>query len=158
MKNSYINDTDSNEINSVEKAKKNKYINHSSVLLITSRLKNVSSFPFNEVGLSETEWELNPKKLLKSTKTVCSETLKTIFIDYLIKAEFPSEWKPADVTPSTQKRRSFPELRTAGLLVFFPVSQKILKGSYTDRKVHMLISFYQLLCAAIEKTLVHNKH
>ena len=55
MKNSCINDTDSNEINSVEKAKKNKYVNHSSVLLIKSRLKNVSRFSFNEVGLSETE-------------------------------------------------------------------------------------------------------
>ena len=36
--NSYITDTDSNEINSVEKAI-NKYSNHPSVLLIKSRLK-----------------------------------------------------------------------------------------------------------------------
>ena len=57
--NSYIIDTDSNEINSVEKAI-NKYRNHPSVLLIKS-----TSFSFNEVSLSETERELdliNPKK------------------------------------------------------------------------------------------------
>ena len=47
----------------------------------------------------------NPKKLLKSTKTICSETLETIFINYLIKAEFPGELKLADVTPIIQKRR-----------------------------------------------------
>ena len=115
------------------KKQKKKYRNHSSVLLIKSRSKNVSSFSFNEVGLSETEWELIPKKLLKSTKTICSETLETIFINYLIKAEIPGELKLADVTPSIQKRRSFPELRTVGLIVFFPVSQKFLKGSYTGR-------------------------
>ena len=84
------------------KKQKKKYRNHSSVLLIKSKSKNVSSFSFNEVGLSETEWELIPKKLLKSTKTICSET---IFINYLIKAEFPGELKLADVTPSIQKRR-----------------------------------------------------
>ena len=42
---SYIIDTDSNEINSVEKVI-NKYRNHSSVLLIKSRLKNIPSFSF----------------------------------------------------------------------------------------------------------------
>ena len=87
------------------KKQKKKYRNHSSVLLIKGRSKNVSSFSFNEVGLSETEWELIPKKLIKSTKTICSETLETIFINYLIKAEFPGELKLADVTPSIQKRR-----------------------------------------------------
>ena len=92
--NSYIIDTDSNEINSVEKAI-NKYRNHPSVLLIKSRLKNVPSFSFNEAGLSEIERQLdliNPRKattlnsitskLLKSTIIICSETLKTIFNNY----------------------------------------------------------------------------
>ena len=37
------------------KKQKKKYRNHSSVLLIKSRSKNVSSFSFNEVGLSENE-------------------------------------------------------------------------------------------------------
>ena len=46
--NSYNIDTDSNEINSVEKAI-NKYKNHTSVLLIKSRLKSIPSFSFNEV-------------------------------------------------------------------------------------------------------------
>ena len=46
--NSYNIDTDSNEINSVEKAI-NKYKNHTSVLLIKSRLKNIPSISFNEV-------------------------------------------------------------------------------------------------------------
>ena len=41
----YIIDTDSKEINSVEKVI-NKYRNHSSVLLIKSRLKNIPSFSF----------------------------------------------------------------------------------------------------------------
>ena len=49
--NSYIIDTGSNEINSVEKAI-NKYWNHPSVLLIKSTLENIPSFSFNEVGLS----------------------------------------------------------------------------------------------------------
>ena len=70
----------------------NKYRNHSSVLLIKSRLKNIPIFSFNEVGLSETEKDLNitcPRKatmsngilskLLKSTKTIYSETFKVIF-------------------------------------------------------------------------------
>ena len=80
-KNSYIIYTDSNGINSAEKAI-NKYRNHPRVLLIKSRLKNIPSFSFNKVGLSEIERELNlinprkanpsnniPPKLLKSTKT-----------------------------------------------------------------------------------------
>ena len=52
--NSYIIETDSNEINSVKKTI-NKYSNHPSVLLIKSRLKNTQSFSFNELGLSEIE-------------------------------------------------------------------------------------------------------
>ena len=113
--NSYIIDTDGNEINSVEKAI-NKYRNQPSVLLIKSRLRNISSFTFTKVGLSEIERELNltnPRKattlngihpkLLKSTKIVCSETLKTIFNNCLIKAEFPNELKLADVTPIVKK-------------------------------------------------------
>ena len=52
--NSYIIDTDSNKINSVEKAI-NKYKNHPSVLLIKSRLKNIPSFSFNEEGVCEVE-------------------------------------------------------------------------------------------------------
>ena len=92
--NSYIIDTDSNKINLVEKA-----INkHPNVLLIKSRLKNIPSFSFNEVGVCEIERELNlinprkattyPPKLLKSTKTICSETFKTIFDNCLIKQNF----------------------------------------------------------------------
>ena len=63
--NSYIIDTDSNEINSVEKAI-NKYRNHPSVLLIKSTLKNIPSFSCKELGLSEIERELhliNPRKV-----------------------------------------------------------------------------------------------
>ena len=80
-KNSYIIYTDSNGINSAEKAI-NKYRNHPRVLLIKSRVKNIPSFSFNKVSLSEIERELNlinprkanpsniiPPKLLKSTKT-----------------------------------------------------------------------------------------
>ena len=117
--NSYIIDTDSNEINSVEKAI-NKYRKHPSVLLTKSRLKNIPSFSFNEVGLSETERELNlinprnattsngiPPKLLEFTKTISSETLKKKFNNCLIKAEFPNELKLVDVTPIL-KKRSFP--------------------------------------------------
>ena len=66
--NSYIIDTDSNEINSVEKAI-NKYRNHPSVLLIKSRFKNIPSFSFIEAGLSEIERELNlinPRKATTS--------------------------------------------------------------------------------------------
>ena len=95
--NSYIIDTDSNKINSVEKAI-NKYKNHPNVLLIKSRLKNIPSFSFNEVGVCKIERELNlinprkattyPPKLLKSTKTICSETFKTIFDNCLIKQNF----------------------------------------------------------------------
>ena len=77
--NSYIIDTDSNEINSVEKAI-NKYRNHPSVLLIKSTLKNIPNISLNKEALSEIERELNlinprkattsngiPPKLLKST-------------------------------------------------------------------------------------------
>ena len=66
--NPYIIDTDSNEINSVEIVIK-KYRNHSSVLLIKTRLKNIPSFSFNNVGLSEIERELNlinPRKATTS--------------------------------------------------------------------------------------------
>ena len=142
--NSYIIDTDSNEINSVEKTI-NKYKNFPSVLLIKSRLKNIRSFSFNKVGSCEIERELNlisprkantlngiPPKLVKSTKTICSETLKTIFNNCLIKVEFPNELKLADVTPLL-KKKILPGLRITGLLVFFPVSQKSLKESYVGR-------------------------
>ena len=94
--NSYIIDTDSNKIDSVEKAI-NKYRNHPSVSLIKIRLKNILSFSYKKVGLSETEKELNlinprkptasngiPPKLLKFTKTICSETLKTTFNNFQV--------------------------------------------------------------------------
>ena len=142
--NFYIIDTDSNKINSVEKAI-NKYTNHPSILLIEGSLKNIPRFSFNEVGLCEIERELNlinprkatatngiPPKLLKSTKFICSETLKTIFNNCLIKAEFPNELKLADVTPIL-KKKILPGLGITGLLVFFPLSQKSLKESYTGR-------------------------
>ena len=44
-----------------------------------------------------------PQKLLKSNKNICSETLKRIFINCLIKAEFPNKLHPADVTPIFKK-------------------------------------------------------
>ena len=59
-------DSDNNEI--VEKAI-NKYGNHPNLLLIKSRLKNIPSFSFNEVSLSEIEKELNlinPRKATTS--------------------------------------------------------------------------------------------
>ena len=62
--NSYIIDTDSNKINSVEK-EISKYRNHPSV---NSRLKNIPSSSFNEVALSEKERELeliNPRNHVK---------------------------------------------------------------------------------------------
>ena len=73
-----------------------------------------------------------PPKLLKSTKTICSETLKTIFNNCLIKAEFPNELKLTDVAPIL-KKMILPGLRITDLLVFFPLSQKSLKESYTGR-------------------------
>ena len=126
--NSYIIDTDSNEIDSVEKAI-NKYRNHPSVFLTKSRLKNIPSFSFNKVGLSGIETELDlinprktttsngiPQKLLKSTKTNCSETLKTIFNNCLIRAEFPNELKLAQVT-NIKKKKIFPGLKITSLSV-----------------------------------------
>ena len=123
--------------------------NHPSVLLIKRALKNIPSFSFNKVGLSEIEREqnlINPgkvttsndmppplkKNLLKSTKTIFSETLKTIFNNCLIKAEFPNELKLADVL-SILKKEILQGLRITGLLVLLPVSQKSLKESYTGR-------------------------
>ena len=103
--NFYNIDIDSNEINSVEKAISN-YRNHPRALLIKSTLKNIPSLSFNEVGLSDIERELNlinprkvttandiPPKLPKSAKTICSETVETIFNNRLIKGEFPNELK-----------------------------------------------------------------
>ena len=63
--NSYNIDTDNNEINSVEK-EINKYRNHSSVLLIKSRLKNITIFLFKKIGLSELERKLNQSKAITS--------------------------------------------------------------------------------------------
>ena len=54
--NSYNIDSDNNKI--VEKAI-NKYRNRPSLLLIKNRLKNIPSFSFNEVSLSEIEREIN---------------------------------------------------------------------------------------------------
>ena len=68
--NFYIIDTDSNE-----KAI-NKYRNHPSVLLIKSTLKNIPSFSFNEVGLSEIERELN---LINPRKTTTSNGIPQNF-------------------------------------------------------------------------------
>ena len=70
-----ILDTDRKKINSVEKAiKQNR--NHPSVLLITSTLKNIPSFSFNEVGLSEIERELN---LINPRKTTTSNGIPQNF-------------------------------------------------------------------------------
>ena len=146
-----INDTDSNEINSVEKGI-NKYRNHPSVLLINGRLKNIPSFSSDEVGLSEIDRELNlissrkatksntsPPKLLKCTKTICSETLTTIFNNCLIRADFPNELKLADVTPIL-KKKILAGLRTTCLLVFFPVSGKRWKdGKMLLIKMDMVV-------------------
>ena len=55
-----------------------------------------------------------PLKLLKSAKTIRSETLKTIFNNCLIKAEFPKELKPADVTLII-KKRILPWLKIIGM-------------------------------------------
>ena len=139
-----ILDTDRKKINSVEKAiKKNR--NHPSVLLITSTLKNIPSFSFNEVGLSEIERELNlinsrkatmsngiHQKLLKSTKTICSETLKTIFNSCLIKAEFPNELKLADVAP-IMKKENPSRAKNYRPVSVLPSVSKSLKESYTGR-------------------------
>ena len=72
-------------------------------------------------------------------------------------AELPNELKLVDVTlifrkvdPSRAKNHS--------LLVFYPVSQKSLKESYTGKWVHMSIRFYHLISAGIEKALKHNKY
>ena len=46
-------------------------------------------------------------------------------------------------------------LRITSLPVFYPVYQKSLKESNAGRQIHMLISFYRLLHAAIEKALIH---
>ena len=113
--NPYIIDIYRNEINSVEKAIK-KYRNHPSVLIIKIRLKNFPSFSFHQVDLSEIERDLNrinprkaatsseiPTKLLKFSKTICSETLKAIFNNCLIRTEFPNELKLADVAPILKK-------------------------------------------------------
>ena len=80
--------------------------------------------------------------------------MKTIFKNCLIKAEFTNELKLVDITP----RKNVYNLRIAGLLVFYPVSQKSLKESYTGREVYMLIGFYRFLYVAIEKALGHSKH
>ena len=61
-----------------------------------------------------------------------SETLKTIFNNCLIKAEFPNELKLADFL-SILKKEILQGLRITGLLVLLPVSQKSLKESYTGR-------------------------
>ena len=58
--NFYVIDTDSNEINSVEKAI-NKYGNHP----IKSRLKNIPSFSFIEVSLSEIKKGTKPTQYKK---------------------------------------------------------------------------------------------
>ena len=143
-----------------------------------------------------------PHKLVKSTKNICSETLKIIFNNYLIEAEFPNELKLADITPTSTKEdpsraenyrlaKVLPS--TAQKMNFFvkdlfskcdqnpqiavdlvtfteeilneklhflsmAVPQKSLKESYTGRYVQMLISFYHLLCVAVEKVLLHYKH
>ena len=84
--------------------------------MIKSTLKNIPSISFNQVALSKIERELNlisprrattsngiPQKLLKSTETICCETLQTIFNNCLIKPEFPNELKLAEVTPILKK-------------------------------------------------------
>ena len=139
-KNSYIIDTD---------RPINKYRNHASILLIKSRLKNIPSFLFNKVGLSEIERELNlinprkattligiPPKLLKSPKTICSETLKTIFHNCLIKAEFPNEIKLADVNPILKKEDS------SRAKNYKPVSVLPRVSKIFERILHRQISSY----------------
>ena len=160
--NSYITDTDNNEVNSVEKAI-NKYRNHTSVLLIKSRLKNIPSFLFNEVDLSEIERELNlinprkattsngiPPKLLQSTETICSETLKTIFNNCLIIAEFPNELKLTDVTPILKTE----DPSRAKNYIRFSILRSVLK--IFGRILHRQVSSYvdQFLSTSMCTTII----
>ena len=70
---------------------------------MTNKVTSIPSFSFDEGSLSEIEWELNlmnPRKatwsnnillkLLEAPKGICSETLKTIFNNCLIKTNFPN--------------------------------------------------------------------
>ena len=145
---SYIIDSDSNESNSVKKGI-NKYRNHPRVLLIKITLRNILSFSFNELGLSEIEIELNlinlrkaatsngiSPKLLKSTKTIYSETLKTIFNNCLIKAEFPNKLKLAGVTPILKKEDPS-RTKNYRLVSVLPSVSKIF-----ERILHRQVSSY----------------
>ena len=86
-----------------------------------------------------------------------SETLKAIFNNCLIKAEFPNELTPANVIPIL-KREYSSRVKNYRPVIVLPTVSKVSERIYTGRLVYMLISFYHFLCVAIEKALVHNKY
>ena len=144
----------------------NKEYTIKSVLLIISRSKNIPSFPLNELGLSEIERELNlivprkatksngiPPKLLKYTKTICFDTLKTIFNNCLITAEFPNELKLADVTSILKKEDPYRAKN------YRPVSLLHSVSKIFEKILHRQVSSYvNQFLSALEKALVRNKH
>ena len=76
------------------------------------------------------------KKLLKSTKTIFSETLKTIFHNCLIKVEFPNELKLAHVTSILKKEHSSRAKKYRPVNVF-PSASK-----FFERIIHRQVSSY----------------
>ena len=90
--NSYTKDETNESTDTVEKAI-HKYANHPSILLIKNNFIGATPFLFKEASLEDIEKEmlhLNPKKagtfqdipsrILKSSRSVCSETHKLFFL------------------------------------------------------------------------------
>ena len=76
------------------------------------------------------------KKLLKSTKTIFSETLKVILNNCLIKTEFPNELKLADVTPILEKQHPSRDKNYKPVNVLLSVSKNF------ERILHRQVSSY----------------
>ena len=98
-----------------------------------------------------------PQKLPKSTKTICSETLKTIFNNCLIKAEFPNKLKLAGVTPILKKEDPS-RTKNYRLVSVLPSVSKIFERILHRQVSSYVDQFLSVLCTAIAKALVHSKH
>ena len=100
-----------------------------------------------------------PQKLLKSSKTICSETPKKILNNCLIKAEFPNDLKLADFTPVLKKEdpSRAKNCRPVSVLLSVPkIFERILYrqvSSYADQFLSAIekASTQQALLSLIER-------
>ena len=129
-----------------------KYSRHPSIQMITANVGK-STFRFNNVQLSDIEQELGkldstegcksnsmPAKFLKEYHSICSVPLFNIFKTSLNECEYDRDLKFADIAP-VHKGEDATSKKIIVRLVYFQLSRKFMRKSYTNRLLVMQGNF-----------------